>query len=113
METLGGNALSFSLSGQAIAPDVALSATTVAFGAFETGRKVSRVVYVQNRSSAPISFEFGADPGGVFSTDPVRGTVPPQSAAPISIAFSPAVPNNYWRRVVCLIKVGLAAPSKP
>ena len=131
--TPGGNRAALAVSGAGEGPRVVLSARVVDFGdvpvaappppsrspqrdaggqhhqqqqgaAAPAPAPPFRVVYLENASDVPARFEFVDDGGGVFLLSPARGSVAPRSVAPVRVAFAPAAPANYWRRLVCVVQ---------
>lgn len=95
----------FSVSGNAIAPSVQLSTTCLSFGSLPANETAVKLVHVTNSSELPVYFEFATDQMGVFGFDRVRGSIPAQSAAHVTVTFQPVEASNYWKRVTCLIRV--------
>ena len=95
----------FSVSGNAIAPSVQLSTTCLSFGSLPTNETAVKLVHITNSSELPVYFEFATDQMGVFGFDRVRGSIPAQSAAHVTVTFQPVEASNYWKRVMCLIRV--------
>ncbi|KAK9812626.1 hypothetical protein WJX72_000839 [[Myrmecia] bisecta] len=101
-----GNKVALTLSGNALAPAITLSTPSINFGSMESGKALSRVLYIENKSDIPVYFQLVADAAGVFTFDRVRGSVPPLTSVHVTIAFTPREASNYWKRVTCLIKDG-------
>jgi hypothetical protein len=102
--TLGGNRVSLSLRGTAVAPRVTLSALAFNFGNVAVGTSASRVLYLRNHSPVPVPYDFQAEPHDVFSVSRTRGVLAPESTAHVTLSFRPATPSNHWRRVALLLK---------
>lgn len=105
LSTAGGNKLTLHVCGNAVGPQLHLSATSFNFGSIKAGQQVLRVLYLDNSSEVPVVYEFKVDQGDVFTVSKPRGVVPPKTVAHTSILFKATTPANYWRRVVCLVKV--------
>lgn len=101
----------FSVSGNAVAPSVQLSASCLSFGSLRADDTLAKAVYVYNKADLPIYFEFVADPLGVFAFDRVRGSVDAMSTAHVTVTFQPKEASNFWRQVTCLIRVGCSCVS--
>ncbi|EFJ47120.1 hypothetical protein VOLCADRAFT_92245 [Volvox carteri f. nagariensis] len=102
--TLGGNTISLNLRGTAVAPIITLSARAFNFGNVAVGASASRVLYIRNHSAVPVPYDFQVEPLDVFAISRVRGVLAPEATAHVTITFRAAVPANYWRRLVLMLK---------
>lgn len=91
--------------GTAEGPQLRLGAAAVGFGDVRAGCAVTEVVYLENASDVPATYQFRDDGGGVFELSRPAGVVPPRSTAHTRVTFAPGAAANYWRRLVCLVKV--------
>lgn len=104
--TEGGNKLALTCKGMAVAPRLRLSARVFAFGSVKSGHTPSKTLYLENDSDLPVHYQFLIESGGVFTLTRPHGVVRPRTMAHTGVKFTGSAPGNYWRRVVCLIKVG-------
>lgn len=103
--TEGGNKLTLTCKGKAIAPQLRLSARVFAFGSVRSGQTPSKTLYLENDSDLPVHYQFLVEPGGVFTLTRPHGVIRPRSMAHTGVKFSGPAPGNYWQRIVCLVKV--------
>ena len=102
--TPGGHTMaSLQCSGSAVGATVALSCTSVNFGAVAVGDKSSRMVHVENAGDLPVGWQLVAD-AGVFTFDRTQGTCAPAGAAHVSVTFTPKEPAACHKRVACVVK---------
>jgi hypothetical protein len=78
--------------------------TSLSFGDVKIGNVVSRVIYLNNNSAIPVSFQFVVEDKGTFQFDRTYGIVPPNLQSHVIIRFDPEVSGNFCRRIFCLIK---------
>ena len=117
-----GSLLRFQCSGEAVGPEVALSASAIDFGdvdvdalcgddlvraanpvAAETPITMDKHVGLRNLSSIPLKFQFiGATPGGAFALTPAGGTIGAKTSMNVKITFAPDAPVNYLKRLYLL-----------
>lgn len=100
-----GRNTTLTLRGKASGCTVSISSRALGFGDVQKGKKISRVLYIENSSPQRVPFQIMTDPFGVFSFDCTRGIVPPSSSLHITICFQPQEEANYWKRVTCLFQV--------
>jgi hypothetical protein len=106
LATPGGPPAALIARGTGTGPLLALSARALEFGDVKAGRAAAQVVYLKNSSDVPAAYEFPDEGGGVFLLSAPRGVVAPRSVAHTRVIFAPKVAANYWRRLVCIVKVG-------
>lgn len=97
-----------SLRGAGGGPSLALSARCLDFGDARVGARVAKVIYLENRSEVAAAYEFRDDGGGVFTLSAPWGVVGPKSVGHTRVAFEAGAPANYWRRLICIVKVRVA-----
>eukprot|EP00798_Chlamydomonas_sp_ICE-L_P020949 gene20949-27801_t len=102
--TAGGNKLILNLRGNAIGPSVSFSARSFNFGNVPCGSTPTRVLYIQNHSEVPVSYDFQLDPNDTFAISKPRSIIPAQTTAHVTITLKAGTPALYWKRVACLIK---------
>ena len=78
--------------------------TSLSFGDVKIGKCISRVIYLNNNSSIPVSFQFVVEDKGTFQFDRTYGVVPPNLQSHVIIRFDPEVSGNFCRRIFCLLK---------
>jgi cilia- and flagella-associated protein 65 len=78
--------------------------TSLSFGDVKIGNVVSRVIYLNNSSPIPVSFQFVVEDKGTFQFDRTYGVIPPNLQSHVVIRFDPEVSGNFCRRIFCLIK---------
>jgi hypothetical protein len=105
--TPGGPPARLAARGEGEGPRLALSARALDFGDVRAGQAAAAVFYIENASAVPGAYEFADEGGGVFALSAPRGVVGPRSVTAVRAAFAPAVAANYWRRLVCAVKVGM------
>ena len=105
VSTPGGNRVPLCVRGAGGGPGVALSARALDFGSVRLGQAASKVVYLENTSEVAAAYEIRDEGGGVFELSRPRGVVPPKSVAHTRVAFAPGTAANFWRRLVCIVKV--------
>lgn len=104
----GGNRAALCVRGAACGPSLALSARALDFGSVRLGAAASKVVYIENASDVAAAYEFREEGGGVFQLSRPRGVVAPKTVAHTRVVFAPGVAANFWRRLVCVVKVSWA-----
>lgn len=107
LSTAGGNRLSLTCQATAAGPQLQLSSRVFAFGNVRSGQAPSKVLYLENCSDVPLSFEFLVEEGGVFWLPKSQGVLAPRCMAHTTVCFRGTAPGNYWQRIICLVKVGL------
>mgnify|MGYP002883500350 CR=1 FL=1 len=100
---LGGNAEELKVQGSAVGPAVSLSAESLSFGSVQAKSSSSRVLCIQNQSDVPVTYQFDAEPHGVFSFDEACDTIAPHSQRYVTISFRPKDAASYWKRLICLV----------
>ena len=100
---LGGNTEDLKVQGSAVGPAVSLSAESLSFGSVQAKSSSSRVLCIQNQSDVPVTYQFNAEPQGVFSFDEACDTVAPHSQRYVTITFRPKDAASYWKRLVCVV----------
>ena len=75
----GGNEDGFTCIAQSLGLQVSLSTKSVHFGEVTLGKTTNRVIYVQNMSSRPATFQFINDRKNIFSYSKREGVVAPKS----------------------------------
>ena len=100
---LGGNTEDLKVQGSAVGPAVSLSAESLSFGSVQAKSSSSRVLCIQNQSDVPVTYQFNAEPLGVFSFDEACDTVAPHSERYVTITFQPKDAASYWKRLICLV----------
>jgi hypothetical protein len=106
LSTAGGNKVSLTCQGTAAGPHLQLSSRVFAFGNVRLGQAPSKVLYLENCSDVPLSFEFLVEEGSVFWLTKPSGVLAPRSMTHTAVCFKGAAAANYWQRIVCLVKVG-------
>jgi len=94
---------SIQCSGSAVGATVALSCSSVNFGAVAVGDKSSRIVHVENAGDLPVGWQLVAG-AGVFTFDRTQGTCAPAGASHVSVTFAPKEPAACHKRVACVVK---------
>jgi hypothetical protein len=79
---------------------------TVQFGDLEVGSRSTHVITLSNSSRAPADFQWACGGAGAFLLSEVSGVLPAQLSKPVVVTFAPAVPGNFYRRLVCLVRDG-------
>lgn len=64
LSTAGGNRVQLNLRGSAAAPAVTLSTRALNFGSVVCGSATGRVLYLQNHSPVPVTYDFQVGAGG-------------------------------------------------
>jgi hypothetical protein len=105
LSTAGGNKVSLTCQGTAAGPHLQLSSRVFAFGNVQLGQAPSKVLYLENCSDVPLSFEFLVEEGSVFWLTKPKGVLAPRSMTHTAVCFKGAAAANYWQRIVCLVKV--------
>jgi len=100
----GGNEAKFTCLGQALGLQVSLSSNTVSFGEVTLGTTITRVLYVENKSKQPATFQFATDKKNVFSFSKREGVVKGRSDFRVVITFCPTDTINYYERVFCIVQ---------
>jgi hypothetical protein len=107
LSTAGGNKVSLTCQGTAAGPRLQLSSRVFAFGNVRLGQAPSKVLYLENCSDVPLSFEFLVEEGSVFWLTKPKGVLAPRCMTHTAVCFKGAAAANYWQRIVCLVKVGV------
>lgn len=107
LKTPGGNQLQLTLQGAAVGPVLRLSTRLLDFGNVAAGQHPTKVLYLENASSTPLAWQFQAEEGEVWGLSKLRGVIAPRGTCHVTVTFRGDVarPANYWRRLVCLVKV--------
>ena len=87
-----------------IGPTVSLSQSSLFFGNVESGKSVTKLIYIENHSDVPSYYQIDAEVAGTFKLDNNLGVVAPHSSSHISVTFAPTEPANYHRRLVVVVK---------
>jgi hypothetical protein len=103
IETLSGNTVQLTCTGQGIGPSVTLSTQIVNFNDVSAGTTATRAITIHNSANTPAFYQFLAEPNGVFRIDKPYGTLNPNSSLALTIRFSAMEPINYYRRIYCLV----------
>ena len=107
--TPGGAPATLTLRGTAAGPTVTASASAMAFGfvPLEAAPDAPpRFLQLDNASELPVPYEVdaGGEGAGVFHVTPRSGAVPPRGCVQLAVAFRPAAPANYHRRLTVLLE---------
>lgn len=73
----------------------------------EVGFRETRILFIKNTSSRPITFSIQADPQGIFQIEPRQATIPALLEGHVKFTFVPLAPINYYRRVFVLFNNAL------
>ncbi|XP_041929012.1 cilia- and flagella-associated protein 65 isoform X1 [Alosa sapidissima] len=93
------------LTGSCCGPLMSLSASVLDFGCVAEDGRATRVLQLTNSSAVEGHYQFdvGVDGHSVFSVEPPRGTVAPNTSLSVQLHFCPRHPIPHRRRLACLV----------
>eukprot|EP00755_Sulcionema_specki_P012495 Sspe_Gene.8383::Locus_2861_Transcript_1_1_Confidence_1.000_Length_14125::g.8383::m.8383/K17570/HYDIN; hydrocephalus-inducing protein len=94
----------FVMVGKAAEPEVYFSQTRINFEQVLLGGKAKQVINLHNREGMPFNFSFEKLERGVIAVSPAVGSVPPLSALPIEVTFTPTSEEPYNFTLLCNVK---------
>ncbi|ESL05890.1 hypothetical protein TRSC58_06445 [Trypanosoma rangeli SC58] len=104
----GHMSVPFLLVGKTEEPNVFMRVTRVNFGGLTVGNKTERIIELENREDMPFTFSFDRS---VLSSEkcpvgvrPLGGTIPPRSAIPLTVSFTPKDETAVDIRLLCRVK---------
>jgi hypothetical protein len=116
IRTPGGNTESLTFSARCTPPVVTISKKEDPFAAgfgvpnsinfrdAHVGKTISRVLLLRNDSALPAAYCFCAEKDGIFAFSQTRGVIPANFEASILLSFTPGHPQNFYKRVFCLVE---------
>jgi hypothetical protein len=93
------------VKGRAVQPTVVLTPPAIEFGSHPIGSSVTRTMRLANMSNIPIMYHFDGAAHGTFGLDNSSGVISAQSHKDITVRFQGRAPANFWKRLICHVKV--------